>query len=224
MDGNARLHRTLAVEELLESEDITRRDWPAYSPDLNPIEHVWDALGRRIAARLHHLENTHQLKQMLIEEWALLPQEMLHQLVLSMRRRTSAVEEESEDCTACFPHLNPIEQVWEALGRHLALRSYFLENIKTAETEHLHKPNIHGRAAIYKRFVTDVNGKRRLQWCHTHKTWSIDECMEAIWSNELSYIFSPTTERVQVCRTPVQVHDHDCLLPNVKHGGGSVII
>ncbi|GFT62944.1 transposable element Tc1 transposase [Trichonephila clavipes] len=65
-------------------------DWPAYSPDLNPIEHVWDALGRRIAARLHHPENTKQLKQMVIEEWALLPQEMLHQLVLSMRRRCEA--------------------------------------------------------------------------------------------------------------------------------------
>ncbi|GFW53567.1 hypothetical protein TNCV_4814731 [Trichonephila clavipes] len=38
-------------------------------------------------ARLHHPENTQQLKQKLIEEWALLPQKMLHQLVLSMRRR-----------------------------------------------------------------------------------------------------------------------------------------
>ncbi|GFU89230.1 transposable element Tcb2 transposase [Trichonephila clavipes] len=65
-------------------------DCPAYSPDLNPIEHVWDALGRRIAARLHHPENTQQLKQMLIEEWALLPQEMLHQLVLIIRRRCEA--------------------------------------------------------------------------------------------------------------------------------------
>ncbi|GFW37692.1 transposable element Tcb2 transposase [Trichonephila clavipes] len=90
MDDNARPHQTLAVEELLESEDITRMDWPAYSLDLNPIEHVWDALERRIAARLHHLENTQQLKQMLIEEWVLLPQEMLHQLVL---RHASYVQE-----------------------------------------------------------------------------------------------------------------------------------
>ncbi|GFX81424.1 transposable element Tcb2 transposase [Trichonephila clavipes] len=89
MDDNARPHRTLAVEELLESEDITRMDWPAYSPDLNPIENVWDALGRRIAARLHHTENQ-QLKQMLIEVWVLLTQEMLHQLVLSMWRRCEA--------------------------------------------------------------------------------------------------------------------------------------
>ncbi|GFT82649.1 transposable element Tcb2 transposase [Trichonephila clavipes] len=90
MDNNARPHRTLAVEELLESEDITRMDWLGYSPDLNPIEHEWNALGRRIAARLHHPVNTQQLKQMLIEEWALLPQEMLHQLVLSMWRRCEA--------------------------------------------------------------------------------------------------------------------------------------
>ncbi|GFV76492.1 transposable element Tc1 transposase [Trichonephila clavipes] len=90
MDDNARPHRNLAVEELLESEDINRMDWPAYSPNLNPIEHVWDALGRRVAARLHHPENTQQLKQILIEEWALPPQEMLHQLVLSMRRRYEA--------------------------------------------------------------------------------------------------------------------------------------
>ncbi|GFT82300.1 transposable element Tcb2 transposase [Trichonephila clavipes] len=91
MDDNARPHRTLAVEELLESEDITRMDWPAYSPDLNSIEHVGHALGRHIAAHLHHSENTHLFKQMLIEEWTSLPQEMLYQLDLSMRRPCEAI-------------------------------------------------------------------------------------------------------------------------------------
>ncbi|GFU36793.1 DDE_3 domain-containing protein [Trichonephila clavipes] len=51
MDDNARPHRAKIVDEWLQSEDITRMDWPASSPDLNPIEHVWDMLGRRIAAR-----------------------------------------------------------------------------------------------------------------------------------------------------------------------------
>ncbi|GFV61404.1 transposable element Tcb2 transposase [Trichonephila clavipes] len=51
MDDNARPPRANILDECLQSEDITRMDWPAYSPDLNPIEHVWDMLGRRIAAR-----------------------------------------------------------------------------------------------------------------------------------------------------------------------------
>ncbi|GFW20116.1 transposable element Tc3 transposase [Trichonephila clavipes] len=49
MDDNAPCHRTVAAEQLLESEDIERMDWPARSPDLNPIQHVWDFLGRRLA-------------------------------------------------------------------------------------------------------------------------------------------------------------------------------
>ncbi|GBO23095.1 hypothetical protein AVEN_265532-1 [Araneus ventricosus] len=39
MDDNARPHRANIVDECLQSEDITRMDWPAYSPVLNPIEH-----------------------------------------------------------------------------------------------------------------------------------------------------------------------------------------
>ncbi|GFV16098.1 transposable element Tcb1 transposase [Trichonephila clavipes] len=51
MDDNARPHRLNIVGECLQSEYITRMDWPPYSQDLNPLEHVWDMLGQRIAAR-----------------------------------------------------------------------------------------------------------------------------------------------------------------------------
>ncbi|GFX04282.1 transposable element Tcb1 transposase [Trichonephila clavipes] len=52
MDDNARSHRANIVDECLQSEDITRMDWPEYSPDLYSVVHVWDMLGRRIAACL----------------------------------------------------------------------------------------------------------------------------------------------------------------------------
>ncbi|GFY27328.1 transposable element Tcb1 transposase [Trichonephila clavipes] len=48
MDDNARPHRANNVDECLQSEDITRMDRPANSPDLNPIEHEWDMLANKL--------------------------------------------------------------------------------------------------------------------------------------------------------------------------------
>ncbi|GFT28067.1 transposable element Tc3 transposase [Trichonephila clavipes] len=49
----SRPQRTADNPHLLESEDITRMDWTVFSFDLNPLEHMWDALGERLVARLH---------------------------------------------------------------------------------------------------------------------------------------------------------------------------
>ncbi|GFV88420.1 transposable element Tcb2 transposase [Trichonephila clavipes] len=87
MDDNAPCHRTVAAEQLLESEDIERMDWPARSPDLNPIEHVCDFLGRRLAARTLPPVTIRELRLALQDEWAAMPQQLIDTLILSMGRR-----------------------------------------------------------------------------------------------------------------------------------------
>ncbi|GFW24078.1 transposable element Tcb2 transposase [Trichonephila clavipes] len=81
MDDNATCHRTLAFQDCLDSEGIQRLVWPARSPDLNPIENVWDALGRRVAGRNYPPTNRSTLIRALTEEWDKLLQQLLDNVV-----------------------------------------------------------------------------------------------------------------------------------------------
>ena len=45
---NAGPHVTRICTQFLEAENVTVLPRPAYSPDMSPIEHVWDALDRRV--------------------------------------------------------------------------------------------------------------------------------------------------------------------------------
>ncbi|GFW95921.1 transposable element Tcb2 transposase [Trichonephila clavipes] len=86
MDDNATCHRTLAVQDCLDSEGIQRLVWSARSPDLNAIENVWDALGRQVAGRKYPPTNKNTLIRALTEEWGKLPQQLLDTVVQSMVR------------------------------------------------------------------------------------------------------------------------------------------
>ncbi|GFX15905.1 transposable element Tc3 transposase [Trichonephila clavipes] len=87
MDDNARPHRARIVEEYLEDHGLERMEWPARSPDPNPIEHLWDYLGREVAALNPSPRSLHELKQGLLCGWSSLPIPVSDNLINSMGNR-----------------------------------------------------------------------------------------------------------------------------------------
>ncbi|GFX37529.1 transposable element Tcb2 transposase [Trichonephila clavipes] len=91
MNDNCRSHRANLVEDFLFEEGIVRMEWPACSSDMNPIEHVWDALGRRVAGRQPPPQTLQELERALLEEWDRIPQLVINSLIDSMLRRCSTL-------------------------------------------------------------------------------------------------------------------------------------
>jgi transposase len=69
MHDNARPHIAQIVNGYLDTVEIHHMIWPARSPDLNPIEHVWDIVGRRVKVRTHAPANLRGLSAAVIQEW-----------------------------------------------------------------------------------------------------------------------------------------------------------
>ncbi|GFS74692.1 transposable element Tcb2 transposase [Trichonephila clavipes] len=91
MDDNCRPHRANQVEDFLFEEGIVRMEWPACSPDMNPIDHIWDAVGRRVAGHQPPPQTFQELERALLEEWDRIPQLVFNSLIDSMPQRCSSL-------------------------------------------------------------------------------------------------------------------------------------
>lgn len=87
MHDNARPHTARLTTAYLEQEGIEVMEWPARSPDLNPIEHVWDILYRRVTRMANPPQTIQELENALVQEWNAIPQGTIRRLIRSMPRR-----------------------------------------------------------------------------------------------------------------------------------------
>lgn len=84
-------HTAKSTWAFFKTQKITVLDWPPQSPDLNPIEHLWDHIEREI--RKTPISNKNEVKRRLSEAWETTPPEVTTTLVNSMRSRCIAVIE-----------------------------------------------------------------------------------------------------------------------------------
>jgi hypothetical protein len=84
-------HTSRAAPRWFATNDVDVLPWPANSPDVNIIEHVWDHLNRKVRARCPLPTNEDQLWEALQEEWCAIDENFIKKLYDSLPWRVRAV-------------------------------------------------------------------------------------------------------------------------------------
>lgn len=93
MQDGASIHKAGTIKQWFSDMGIPVTDWPAISPDLNPIEHIWLHLQKRVLEAFPELqdmgaseEDIHALGKTLAQAWDDLPDGLFSSLLNSMPR------------------------------------------------------------------------------------------------------------------------------------------
>jgi transposase len=97
LQDNAPTHTATLVQQWLHNHGISLLDFPPYSPDLNPIENLWNDVEKRVERRAP--TTIEELQDVIAEEWAATPTELLKTLAHSMPKRCQAVIDAHGDHT-----------------------------------------------------------------------------------------------------------------------------
>ena len=100
MQDNAKCHKANEVLEFLKENNIPIMEWPAQSPDLNPLENLWSEFKKRFHQRFlellkypaKSLEARYGYGEIMQEVWYTQGMEMVEALIESMPRRCQAVK------------------------------------------------------------------------------------------------------------------------------------
>ena len=85
------MHKVRSIQKWFVEIGVEELDWPAQSSDLNPIEHLWNELERRLRARPNRPTSVPDLTNALVAEWKQIPTAMFQHLVESLPRRVVVV-------------------------------------------------------------------------------------------------------------------------------------
>ena len=91
MQDNAPCHKTKLIDQFFEENGIKTLDWPAQSPDLNPIENLWSLIKRKRQKKYGMPRDKVDLINQLMNIWDELDEDLFKNLAESVERRLDAV-------------------------------------------------------------------------------------------------------------------------------------
>jgi hypothetical protein len=80
------VHKARSIQKWFVEIGVEELDWPAQSPDLHPIKHLWDDLERRLRARPNPPTSVPDFTNVLVAEWKLVPSVKFQHLVENLPR------------------------------------------------------------------------------------------------------------------------------------------
>ena len=81
-----------------------------------------------------------------------------------------------------------------------------------------------GRIAAKKPLLREKNRVKRLKFAKEHKKWTKGDWYKVLWTDESKFEQFGNKRRVYVRRRERERYKNECLLPTVKHGGGSIMV
>ncbi|KAK3553743.1 hypothetical protein QTP70_007604 [Hemibagrus guttatus] len=227
---------------------VEELDCPAQSPDLNPIEHLWDELERRLRARPSRPTSVPDLTNVLLEERSKIPINTLLNLVESLPRRVEAVLAANGGTTPYYIHVHvktpqrvgrlakPSNRGRRTLVRDVTknlmvtlkeLQHFSMErgepSRRTTQPSLQHFTNQVCMMTRRKPLLSKRHMTACLEFARRHLKDSQTMRNNILWSDETKIELFGLNVKHHVWRKPGTVHRLANTIPTVKYGGGSIM-
>lgn len=113
--------------------------------------------------------------------------------------------------TELTAEFNLSRKTHEKVGRSTVARALSLAGLR-------------GRVAAKKPLLRPINVRKRLAFARAHVDWPLEKWHQVLWTDETKVEFFGCKRRVFVRRRVGERFKSFCLVPTMKHGGGSLMV
>ncbi|UYV60256.1 hypothetical protein LAZ67_1000569 [Cordylochernes scorpioides] len=206
---NARPHTARVTMDGLQS--CRTLPWPARSPDLSPIEHIWDVMGRR----LQPSRNVDYLARQLETIWQEMPQHTIRNLYQSMTRRVAA----------CIQAMTDRSLTSRTVAQHIQSVTHHPVSAHTIQRR-LQQSGLSTRRPLLRLPLTQNHRCLRSQWYDERRMW-VAEWNKFVFTDESRFCLQHHDGRIRVWRhrgermvNSCVMHRHTGPAPGIMVWGG----